>query len=138
MIQTKTTVRDQVTTLKYVKWNEKYVNEEKPFQLYADLPVDIPDSVRGNVEFEDGEPEVIHDIRGLQHEFDLDTHGFAFREFSPDGFNDWENADAVGALYYPQMERLMKKHVLGADKVHVFQHRVRRFIISFHLVVNEI
>jgi hypothetical protein len=43
--------RDQVRTLKYVKWDGKYANNEKPFQLYVDLPLDVPEFECGNVKF---------------------------------------------------------------------------------------
>jgi hypothetical protein len=113
---------DQVIKLKYFKWDEKY-RQEKPFQLYADIPIDLPDSIRGNVKFEDGEPETIHDVRGTEPDYNLDEHGFCFRKFETN-FSNWEDENIVVAEYYPQIEHLLKQEVGGADLVHIFEFRV--------------
>jgi len=117
------TTFNQLNSFKYVKWDEKF-RTEKPFHLYVDLPDDTPNSVRGNIEFESAEPEVVHDIRGRESDFKLDIHGFEFHQYQRSEFSEWENVAAVKSKFYPEMRQLMKQHVLDADFVHVFQHRV--------------
>lgn len=112
----------QSARLKYIKWDPKYLRE-KPFQLYADIPVDAPNSLRGNVAFEEGPVEKIQDVRAEGEEFTLNTHGFVFSNFQT-SFTDWEDNDAVHTDFYREMQQLLKQRVDGADLVHVFEHRV--------------
>lgn len=73
----------------------------------------------------------IQDARPIKDSFSLDVCGFAF-------VNDAEHSnptvlqalgqnddDVVKRLYYPEIERLVKKE-LGAARVLVFDHTVRR------------
>jgi hypothetical protein len=56
--------------------------------------------------------------------FDIDTHGFSFARVDPVSFMDWKSAPNVVQDYYPQVVALLKRHILAADHVHIFQHRV--------------
>ncbi|KAF2809389.1 uncharacterized protein BDZ99DRAFT_509002 [Mytilinidion resinicola] len=118
------TTTTQQMKLKYFQWDEKY-RTEKPFQLYADIPAGVPDSIRGNVKFTDGETETIEDVRGQEEKYSLDNHGFAFCGFETD-FCGWEEKTAVETEYYRQMEEILTTKVPGADLVHIFEHRLRR------------
>lgn len=108
--------------LKYLKWDDKY-EIEKPFQLYADIPPDSPQTVRGNVRFEEGELEMIQDARIQPSKFALDSHGFEFVSFKTT-FSDWKNRQAVQTQFYSEVEQLLKDAVKGADIVHIFEYRV--------------
>jgi hypothetical protein len=65
----------------------------------------------------------IHDARPLADRFDLDVQGFAIRR-CPTAVEDFYDTAEVRAVYYPEMEALVKK-VTGAVKAIVFDHTVR-------------
>lgn len=56
-------------------------------------------------------------------EFTLDSNGFEFLDH-PTEVRDFFDHDALRAVYYPEMERLIAK-VSGAVRVHVFDHTLR-------------
>jgi hypothetical protein len=65
----------------------------------------------------------IDDGRDAARPFTLDEHGFALVEFASalaDAYDD----EAVRAVYYPEMEQLVR-HATGAARVLVFDHNVR-------------
>ena len=67
---------------------------------------------------------VIRDMRPIGAALDLDRHGFELlRHVSAVG--DFWNEDAVRSLYYREAETLLKA-ATGADRVHVFDHTLRR------------
>lgn len=66
----------------------------------------------------------IRDGRPLADGLSLDTHGFAFRKLSAPRI-DFENNDQVKALYFPQVEALVKE-ATGASRVLIFDHTVRK------------
>jgi len=112
----------QAVALKYIKWDDKYLHE-KPFQLYVDIPIEVPNSVRGNVSFEDGPVEQIQDARGKSGELTLDSHGFAFIDFATE-FSSWEDPAAVQRDFYDEISKLLKERVEGGDFIHPFEYRV--------------
>jgi hypothetical protein len=113
----------QFVPLKYIKWNDKYVRE-KPFQLCADIPVGIPNSVRGNVAFEDGPAERILDTRARFGDMAmLDSHGFAFTSFKTK-FTEWEDPIAVQDRFYKEIVELLRSKVEDACSIHPFEYRV--------------
>lgn len=66
----------------------------------------------------------IRDMRPARAALDLDRHGFELiRHDSAVG--DFWNEDAVRRLYYREAEALLKE-ATGADRVHVFDHTLRR------------
>lgn len=56
-------------------------------------------------------------------EFHLDTNGFEFLD-QPTQMRDFFDHDALRAVYYPEMEKLIAE-VSGATRVHVFDHTLR-------------
>ncbi|KAI0359276.1 hypothetical protein OH77DRAFT_1434553 [Trametes cingulata] len=94
---------------------------EAPYQ-YAllDPPAGKPASNIG----EDEHQVVVHDARGRESEFTLDTTGFQFVTW-PTKVNDFYNDERIRAEYYPEVEELLKK-VAGAKRIFIFDHIVRR------------
>ncbi|KAF2166886.1 hypothetical protein M409DRAFT_66430 [Zasmidium cellare ATCC 36951] len=66
----------------------------------------------------------IFDLRGREHEFNLDTNGFQLVRHSSRE-KTFDDEERVKAVYYPEIERLMKEHT-GATHAYVFSHVVRR------------
>jgi hypothetical protein len=67
---------------------------------------------------------IIHDGRELTESLSLDRQGFELRHHETAVSNFYDEAE-VRAVYYPEVERLLKI-VTGATKVVAFEHDVRR------------
>lgn len=77
----------------------------------------------------------VTDLRGHEASFSLDQNGFAFVGHScPEEVldairsstnNDGDGEKDIEERYYPLVEQLLKDHT-GADKVHIFEHLVRK------------
>lgn len=92
---------------------------EKPTRYVDEPPPGVP-AWNG---IEDPHPIRIEDARGRESHFTLDVNGFQFVR-SPSAVSDFYAADEVKRVYYPEVERLLKR-VLGAHRVVVFDHTVR-------------
>ena len=68
----------------------------------------------------------IRDIRSDPHAFTLDCEGFAVVTHWSVATDFWNEAQ-IRNLYYPEAERLLKQ-ITGADRVHIFDHTLRRRI----------
>jgi hypothetical protein len=66
---------------------------------------------------------LIQDARGRESEFTLDRNGFALLR-APTQVRDFYSPEEVKAVYYPEVERLLR-NTLGASRVFVFDHGVR-------------
>jgi len=112
-------------SLRYLKWQELY-NKEKPFQIFLDIPAEAEDQRESNLAFEEVEHQIT-DIRGKEKEFSLDKNGFQFAHM-PVGERELNIKDRqlVEFEYLPKVEKLVKTEVAGADKVFIFDWRVRR------------
>ncbi|KAK4496266.1 hypothetical protein PRZ48_012246 [Zasmidium cellare] len=65
----------------------------------------------------------IFDLRGREHDFNLDHNGFQLvRHVSKE--KKFDNEDRIKAVYYPEIEQLMKKQT-GATHAYIFSHVVR-------------
>ena len=69
------------------------------------------------------QPMTIRDGRPLRREFDLEENGFEFVEHQTK-VKDFFDATELKAVYYPEVEALIKK-VSGASRVVVFDHTLR-------------
>lgn len=65
----------------------------------------------------------IYDARPFAAELDIDVEGFALKRY-PTAVRDFYDDDEVRAVYYPEMERLIKQST-GAELVLVFDHTIR-------------
>jgi len=66
----------------------------------------------------------IRDARPLQSRLTLDEHGFALIRHKS-ALDDFGNEDAIRGGYYREAADLLK-NITGADRVHVFDHTLRR------------
>lgn len=86
--------------------------------------VDEPPAGEANWDGIDDPREVrIEDARGRESEFTLDRNGFALLK-APTQVSDFYSPEQVKAIYYPEVERLLRE-TLGASRVFVFDHNVR-------------
>ncbi|KAL8691602.1 MAG: hypothetical protein Q9224_004139 [Gallowayella concinna] len=97
-------------------------DDSKPFNYVEDPPPGSPQRNFGNTELEVS----IHDLRGHETEFNLDTHAFAALQkiqstTTRQTFND---DDAIQRIYYPEVEELLLK-ATGAKKILLFDHTIR-------------
>jgi hypothetical protein len=93
---------------------------ERPYS-YAYAPKD--GTPRSNIVAEPHDVPV-RDIRSDPRAFTLDGAGFAVVTHDSK-VSDFRNEAQVRTLYYPEAERLLKQ-LTGADRVHIFDHTLRR------------
>lgn len=65
----------------------------------------------------------VRDGRALRDGFDIESHGFTFVDH-PTAMKDFLDPDELAAVYYPEVEALVKKST-GAKRVVVFDHTLR-------------
>jgi len=70
----------------------------------------------------------IHDGREVLSKLSLDTNGFVLTEHET-AVKDFYDPDEVKAVYYPEVERLLKR-VTGAERVLIFDHIVRNPVLA--------
>ncbi|XP_037038162.1 uncharacterized protein LOC119075726 [Bradysia coprophila] len=70
----------------------------------------------------------IQDIRGKESTFSVDSSGFVALENIPSKlvYEDWENDDIIKKNYYPEIEKLLLDNLIGANRVFIFDHTIRR------------
>jgi len=68
----------------------------------------------------------IRDARPVLGQVSLDREGFELIRFDTTA-TDFDDDDAVKAVYYPEVERAMKA-ATGADRIFIFDHTIRRQI----------
>lgn len=73
---------------------------------------------------------VISDVSGEEDQYSLDSHGFQFHRRS---CTDKEFLDdrKIEAEYYPECAELLRA-VTGANRIHIFNHKVRRGPTQWH------
>ena len=87
--------------------------------IYLSPPPGVPEHNLGD----DPRPVLIHDARGREHEFSLDTHGFQFvRHVSAE--TEFVDEERIKGVYYKEGEELLKS-VTGAKRVLIFDHTIR-------------
>jgi hypothetical protein len=70
----------------------------------------------------------IHNGREMLGKLSLDTNGFVLTEHET-AVKDFYDPDEVKSVYYPEVERLLKR-VTGAERVVVFDHIVRNPVLA--------
>ena len=123
---------DVVGQFNYFQWQPKF-ESEKPYYLYTDPPPGHPNA---NFATAPGASEVIRDVRGKEHEFNLDDHGFAFatQKLPLENFTE----EAIVSKYLPSLEVLIRNH-LGQDcEIIWFDWRVRSdlFLVCFRVLIQ--
>lgn len=69
---------------------------------------------------------IIHDARPVLPRFSLDREGFELIGFDP-AVSDFDDDATVRSAYYPEVEHAVKA-ALGANRVVIFDHTIRRHI----------
>lgn len=107
---------------------------EKPYKLQYDPGNDLP---RKNCVDELREGIVIHDLRGNEHDFTLESNGFCVMklesQLNPEDFDD----DAkIKNVYYNELKSLLKAK-LGARRIEILEHGVRKRHHAFPVSTGE-
>jgi len=107
---------DVPTTLNYYA----AIGDETPYQ-YVYEP---PEGVQKNNIGTDPQPVVVHDARGRESEFSIDTSGFQFvKHVSAE--KEFLDEERIKTVYYQEVENILKKET-GAKRVFIFDHTIRR------------
>ncbi|KAK3902952.1 hypothetical protein C8A05DRAFT_43718 [Staphylotrichum tortipilum] len=94
-----------------------------PYNLAGDVP---PGAIPRNFGT-DTQPVLIHDARGHESTFTLDTDAFQILLNQPPSSEPSFTDDAsIEQHYYPEVEQLLLTTVRGATKVIIFDHTIRR------------
>ena len=93
---------------------------ERPRNYTYDPPAGVPNS---NI-VQEPHRVAIHDARPVADVLSLDAYGFALVEHRS-AVQDFFDDEEVRRVYYPEVEQLLKQ-ATGADRVHIFDHTVRR------------
>ena len=72
----------------------------------------------------------VHDVSGEEAQYSLDSHGFQYCRHES-GEKDFTDESAIQTKYYDECKNLIKS-VTGADRVHIFNHKVRRGPTQWH------
>ncbi|POR34398.1 7 alpha-cephem-methoxylase, putative [Tolypocladium paradoxum] len=110
---------DQLTKLQYFKWEDKF-RKQKPYSLLMQAPDGFP-SV--NYTHESGPPETVEDVRGREHEFTLDQHGFALRVQDLPAIDF--NGEHVEEEYFPLVRQLIRDECGLETEIVIFDWRLR-------------
>jgi hypothetical protein len=92
---------------------------EKPVTYMYEPPVGVPERSLRSTRY----PASIFDGRSIVNDLSLDRQGFVLVNHDT-AVKDFYNADEVRAVYYPEVERLVK-NATGAARVLAFDHNVR-------------
>jgi hypothetical protein len=96
----------------------------KPVNYTYDPPAGVPRSSGRHV----GYNVAIRNGREILNELSLDTSGFVLTNHETT-VKDFYDPDEVKAVYYPEVERLLKR-VTGAERVVIFDHIVRNPVLA--------
>jgi hypothetical protein len=96
----------------------------KPVNYAYDPPAGVPRRSGKYV----GQTVAIHNGREMLGKLSLDTNGFVLTEHET-AVEDFNDPDEVKSVYYPEVERLLKR-VTGAERVVVFDHIVRNPVLA--------
>lgn len=111
--------RDVRTTLNYLQPQDEipyyYVDWKPPVGVPARNARNEPHSV------------TIHNARGSQDVFGLDTSGFQWVNY-PSAEKEFIDKERIKSVYYAEVESILKKHA-DAKRVFVFHHVVRRNLL---------
>ncbi|OAA43583.1 hypothetical protein ISF_09668 [Cordyceps fumosorosea ARSEF 2679] len=112
------TVEDETSQLNYIQDSDLFLTQ-KPYEVLSEVP---PGLKKRNFELGLGSPEIIHDLRGQEAEFDLDRNGFQIVNHALETaiFNE----ETVANEYLPAVEVLLKSLEPGID-TYIFNWTLR-------------
>ncbi|MBV8391944.1 MAG: methyltransferase [Alphaproteobacteria bacterium] len=113
---------ETLSTLPHVLADLNYLEPmaERPRNYTFEPPAGVPWSNARNV----AHRVAIHDARPVANTISLDANGFALLSHRS-AVRDFYDDEEVRRVYYPEVEHAMKA-ITGADRVHIFDHTVRR------------
>lgn len=129
------TSQNITTSLNFLRWQNLY-EEEKPFQIFINLPEDAEDQRTTNLVFEKVSLQV-YDVRGQAEDFSLDTNGFMYRQHITKTI-DFSDQQSIEETYLPNIQALLQQEVEGADRIFFFDWRVCGTYLSTYLNQFEI
>lgn len=112
--------RGSVTTK--LQFYEAPADGSKPFNYVESPPEGQPQRNYGDTDH----PVTIHDIRGQESNFSIDTNAFSTLTTSPSAEKSFTDDASIKEKYYPEVESLLLKHLPGAKRILLFDHTIRR------------
>ena len=113
----------QTAKFQYLQWQSLY-DEEKPFQIFVALEGNDEKIRETNLVFGEGQTVQVEDIRGREHEFQLDSSGFMIRKLKVLAV-DWNSVENIERIYLSEVERVLKQEIPNVERVFFFDWRVR-------------
>ncbi|KAF8127014.1 hypothetical protein EV363DRAFT_1267754 [Boletus edulis] len=110
------TSRDVQTTLNYFQ-----PQDEPPYCYFGWKP---PTGVPAHNVTNNPQSVVVHDARGKQDAFGLDTSGFQWVNY-PSAEKECVDRERIKTVYYTEVEAILKKYA-GAKRVFILEHIIRR------------
>ena len=95
------------------------IGADRPYNYVFEPPAGVP---RSNVGL-DAQDVTVHDARGKESEYSLDTSGFQFAKHTSQE-KEFLDEDAITSKYYKEVEEILKKEA-GAKRVYIFDHTIR-------------
>ena len=113
---------DKTATLTFLELQDSHENE-KLYQVYMVDESDNPEFRDTNLVFAERANVIVHDLRGIESQFDLDNNGFIVRtkESQVKAFNTQKE---IEELYLPEMADVIRREVDDVDRVYFFDWRV--------------
>ncbi|KAI8960372.1 hypothetical protein F5Y11DRAFT_349625 [Daldinia sp. FL1419] len=115
---------DTKVELRFIKPLSKY-KTEKPYWLFVGRPSEFSEIDLTNVELETVPGIPLHDIRNDGESYTLDDHGFQFVKHDQT-FVEFDDEKLIESEYLPQVEKVIRDNVPDAQKVFVFDWRIRQ------------
>lgn len=119
--------------LVFLKRDPKH-ETEKPYKLQYDPGEDLP---RKNCVDELRDGLVISDFRGQEKDFTLERQGFCVvkleSQLAPEEFDDDKK---IRQVYYAELKMMLKRD-LGARRVEILEHGVRKRHLAFPVSTGE-
>lgn len=98
----------------------------QPFNYAGDYADNPPDGQPQRNYGEDTNPITVNDIRGREHEFDMNVNGFRTVSGIDSIEKDFTDDKQIEKNYYPEVEKVLLDNLPGAHRVFIFDHTVRR------------
>ncbi|KAL1304236.1 hypothetical protein AAFC00_000653 [Neodothiora populina] len=120
-------------TLSFIPRDELY-QREKPYTLKFNPPTNLAKSnIKGLIQ-----DVTLEDVRGRKDRFTIEDNGFEIVVLPETlAYHDFEDETKIKQVYLPQIAQLLMD-MLGASRVQIFEHLVRRRHISFPIATGEV
>jgi hypothetical protein len=117
--------KDVQAQLHYLSPGVEFTKGRPPIQVVTRQST-VRDA-RTTVRISQGPQETIHDVRGREHEFNLERNGFRYVRDRP-RFQDWDSRDGIWSEYIEELKGLVARELGGlaggVDEVIAFHEGV--------------